>query len=115
MSYTHTTGFTPNASQYQELKDTQEQLAAANALAWLGIVGAIWKHDVISDTGCRIPEEIRSQLFKKQVSGAIGSGVGLLLVKTILQRYGGNIELKSSGPEGTTFVLWLPTKKSKEL
>ncbi|MEW6607491.1 MAG: GAF domain-containing protein [bacterium] len=227
-----------NVRYCQELKDTQEQLAAANALSWLGIVGAFWKHDVIqmahairvnvdtlkkfevsknvldrlnkidseaeaimkvapdlpseevkesvsildvidtavercrhgkkievdfpkpakglfaitasnawltaafeqiiknalrampdegkltiicreegskmlieiSDTGCGIPEKIASQIFKKQVSGAKGSGVGLLLAHTVFLKYGGNIELKSTTPKGTTFIIRLPIK-----
>ncbi|MEW6618947.1 MAG: GAF domain-containing protein [bacterium] len=65
----------------------------------------------VSDTGGGIPEKIKSQLFKNQVRGAKGNGVGLLLVKTILLKYGGNIKLTSTGSKGTTFTLYLPIKR----
>lgn len=65
----------------------------------------------ISNSGQEIPIEIRERLFKEPIpksQGAEGSGVGLLIARTILRHYGGDIELLRTGREGTTFSLWLP-------
>ena len=37
-----------------------------------------------------------------------GHGVGLAIVKRIVERYGGNIVVKSAAREGTTFEVTLP-------
>lgn len=71
-------------------------------------------HVIIKDTGCGIPEEIQSRLFRQPVSGTGQSGMGLLITKNIMLRYGGNIDLENTGAEGTTFRLWLPAKQSGE-
>jgi GAF domain-containing protein len=39
-----------NGRQYEELVHTQEDLAAAATVAWLGIPGAVWSHDVNQKT-----------------------------------------------------------------
>jgi signal transduction histidine kinase len=65
----------------------------------------------ITNTGEAIPDDIRSQLFRVPIpkdEGVEGSGVGLLIARTIMRRYSGDIELLRTGPEGTTFSLWLP-------
>lgn len=65
---------------------------------------------VIGDTGCGIPEKIQNKLFKQPVSGTKGSGMGLLITKNIMLKYGGNIVCENPGPQGTTFRLWLPVE-----
>lgn len=64
----------------------------------------------ITNTGGEIPGEVRDLLFKQPIQrrGSEGSGVGLLIVRTIIRRYGGDIELLHSNPEETTFSFWLP-------
>ncbi|MCP4601097.1 MAG: GAF domain-containing protein [Proteobacteria bacterium] len=65
----------------------------------------------ITNTGKKISENVRARLFKEPIpkdKGKTGSGVGLLIARTIMRRYGGDIELVRTGPEGTTFSLWLP-------
>jgi GAF domain-containing protein/CheY-like chemotaxis protein len=39
-----------NAQQYEALIDTQEQLIAAEALAWMGMTGSNWAHSVAQKT-----------------------------------------------------------------
>jgi len=65
------------------------------------------------DTGPGIPPNIRERLFTRPVPpkdfGA-GTGLGLWLSKLILQKYGGDIEMKeTSEGEGTTMLIRLPT------
>jgi two-component system sensor histidine kinase KdpD len=45
---------------------------------------------------------------KKQRSQATGTGMGLAIVKAILEAHGGGIELASQAGKGTRFTFWLP-------
>ncbi len=65
--------------------------------------------DVI-DSGKGFPNQLRNQLYKGRVVGpGRGSmGIGLLLVKTILNRYGGDIGLPYSDERGNVFPVQLP-------
>jgi GAF domain-containing protein len=65
----------------------------------------------MTDTGQEIPQDVLDHLFKEPIpkdQGVEGSGVGLLIARTIMRRYGGELELLRTGPEGTTFIFWLP-------
>lgn len=63
----------------------------------------------ISDNGKGIPEEKKPYIFVRKVPSTQGLGTGLLITKLILQKYGGDIRLESSGQKGTTFMISLPT------
>ncbi|MGQ9601045.1 MAG: sensor histidine kinase, partial [Anaerolineae bacterium] len=65
----------------------------------------------VSDTGPGIPEEIRAKIGLEPIEkpeDAKGLGMGLLMAQTIVQTYGGEIRVDSTGPTGTTMVIWLP-------
>ena len=67
-------------------------------------------HISISDTGCGIPQNIRTHIFKPFFSTKAqgqGSGLGLAEVARIVQTSGGALRLESS-PQGTSFHLYLP-------
>jgi GAF domain-containing protein len=69
---------------------------------------------LISDTGTGIPNHHQSILFNKPIHKAKkekGSGIGLFLANSIIQVYGGRLEIRSTGPDGTTMALWLPLLK----
>ena len=66
---------------------------------------------VVSDTGGGIPPQALSRLFERQVEkpeGAKGFGIGLLIAQAIIETYDGKIKVESTGPAGTTVVIWLP-------
>ena len=69
---------------------------------------------VISDTGMGIPEEEQSKIFEKfyRVSShrdqVPGTGLGLSVVKQIIQGHGGEISFTSEVNVGTTFTVTLP-------
>jgi len=72
----------------------------------------------VSDTGIGIPEKEQSQIFDEfyRASNARnierdGSGLGLSIVKHIIDRHGGKIEVESKNGNGTTFRLNLPKEK----
>lgn len=68
----------------------------------------------VSDTGSGIPQEVRDKLFQAAISrskGEKGLGVGLLLADTIVQTYGGSIEVGATGPAGTSMVMWFPVER----
>jgi signal transduction histidine kinase len=46
--------------------------------------------------------------------GTRGSGLGLSLVRHILQAHGGNVELKSAPGKGSTFTLVFPLRREEE-
>jgi len=69
----------------------------------------------IKDTGMGIDPEDLPRLFDRffrskraAKSGIPGTGLGLGIVREVLDLYGGDIEVKSKIGEGTTFILWLP-------
>lgn len=65
--------------------------------------------DVV-DQGPGIPESIQARLLEPLFTTKTrGLGLGLALVRSILERHGGSVEIKSSSSEGTVFRLKLPS------
>jgi len=48
---------------------------------------------------------------KKQRIHATGTGMGLAIVKAILDAHGGGIDLESQAGQGTRFTFWLPLER----
>ena len=67
----------------------------------------------ITDTGCGISEESMDTLFTPYVtSKEQGTGLGLCVVKNIVEKHGGKISVSSKPDAGTTFTIRLPAKHS---
>lgn len=71
----------------------------------------------IKDAGIGIPEEARKRMFEKffRAENAIktkvdGTGLGLYIVKMIIENLGGNVWFDSMVDTGTTFYVKIPTK-----
>lgn len=63
----------------------------------------------VADTGGGIPPELRDRVFKLfATTKANGTGVGLAVVRKIVERHGGTIVVESVTPHGTRFVITLP-------
>lgn len=72
----------------------------------------------VADTGSGMDEETRKKIFDKFYQGDTshsteGNGLGLALVKRILQLTDGSISVKSHIGEGTVFTVRLPKVKEK--
>lgn len=70
-----------------------------------------WIVASITDNGSGIPEEIRHRIFDqffttKEVGE--GTGMGLSIVKHVVEKHGGSLRLKSEVGAGTTFTIRLP-------
>lgn len=71
----------------------------------------------ISDTGCGIPEDIRERIFQPFFTtkpAGEGSGLGLDIVRKILDKHGGTIRVESTVGRGSTFEVVLPVKDAVE-
>jgi signal transduction histidine kinase len=73
----------------------------------------------VADEGAGIPPEEQSAVFQKFVRGAAakregirGAGIGLALVKKIIEGHGGSVELESAPGRGSRFTLVLPCHAS---
>ncbi|MGL5754715.1 MAG: sensor histidine kinase [Paraclostridium sp.] len=80
-----------------------------NNKTWVGIK--------VKDDGIGIPINIQDKIFDRFVQGdksmrrkKEGSGIGLSLVKSLVELMDGNIYLESDGKNGTEFTVLLPNK-----
>ncbi|GAA0740533.1 HAMP domain-containing sensor histidine kinase [Clostridium oceanicum] len=72
----------------------------------------------VKDTGIGISEDKKNEIFKKFKQGKLcnngdyneGSGIGLSLVKSIVEAHEGSVQVFSKENEGSEFVVTLPIK-----
>jgi signal transduction histidine kinase len=63
----------------------------------------------IIDTGPGIPEDLQQKIFEPLFSTkGFGVGLGLSIVKDIMEKHNGGVEIKSKTGEGTQAILWFP-------
>jgi two-component system, OmpR family, phosphate regulon sensor histidine kinase PhoR len=74
----------------------------------------------VSDSGIGIPDAEQAALFERffRTSNAVerripGTGLGLYIVKSLVEAHGGVITLRSAAGEGTTFRVELPAAGSR--
>ncbi len=72
-----------------------------------------WVRILIADTGSGIPQEMIRSIFEPFVTtkGERGTGLGLWIVKGIIQNHAGKLSVKSRVGRGTTFKIDLPVVK----
>jgi two-component system OmpR family sensor kinase len=74
----------------------------------------------VADTGLGIPEDELPHIFEelyrgREALGIEGSGLGLALVKAVVERHGGDISIRSRVGQGSVFTLRLPTSPAWSL
>jgi signal transduction histidine kinase len=74
----------------------------------------------VQDNGYGISKERQSRLFQRfyrarqpGTDHIAGTGLGLSLVKTVIERHGGEVWVESEPGQGSTFGFWLPFKAQK--
>jgi signal transduction histidine kinase len=81
-----------------------------------GVVdGWVWVQ--VDDTGCGMSEDVRRRIFEpffttKDVGK--GTGLGLSLSFSIIDKHGGQIQVRSVPGEGSSFRVWLPVDGPKQ-
>lgn len=80
--------------------------------------GNFWVVD-ISDTGVGVPEadigRLGEEFYRVKSEGTVaGSGIGLAIVKKILELHDGRLEIQSKLNEGSTFGVYLPKSSNRK-
>jgi len=73
---------------------------------------------IVRDNGIGIPEAQKAKIFERffRADNAVskvpdGSGLGLSLVKELVEKWGGKVWFESKEGEGTTFFVTIPAAK----
>jgi signal transduction histidine kinase len=113
----------PNIKGDQEMVEQMLENLVSNAIKYTPEGGRIgmtfWPgadetvRIVLSDSGIGIPREELPRLFTEffrasNVKHVIGTGLGLTIVKEIVDQHGGQIDVESEEGLGTTFIIHLP-------
>jgi len=65
----------------------------------------------IADHGPGIPAELMPRLFERGARGSHGMpghGIGLHVVRRVMELHGGSVDVQPNTPQGAVFRLWLP-------
>ena len=80
-----------------------------------------WVTIKVRDNGIGIPDKFKDLVFDRFVQGdkslnrkKEGSGIGLALVKSLIEFHSGSIEINKEYKDGTEFILKLPNIKIEE-
>jgi signal transduction histidine kinase len=65
----------------------------------------------VADNGPGVPDAQKEEIFGKGEKGldSTGAGIGLYLVRSLVESYGGDVSVEDNDPEGAVFVVTLPT------
>jgi PAS domain S-box-containing protein len=64
---------------------------------------------VVRDTGVGIPDELMERIYEPMFSTkSFGVGLGVPIIRNIMEDHGGGVDYSSKAGEGTEVTLWLP-------
>jgi signal transduction histidine kinase len=76
-----------------------------------GDADAPWVRLAVADDGCGMPEEVKARIFDPFFSTKErGTGLGLAVVRQIVDGCGGRVEVQSEPGRGSRFEVWMPTR-----
>jgi two-component system, cell cycle sensor histidine kinase and response regulator CckA len=102
---------------YQAIKDNKGYIEISLEVRKDAIVhGKDYAELTIRDNGCGMDEDTKSRIFDpffttKDIGE--GTGLGLFVVQSIIDKYEGTISVESKKGEGSTFKVYLPILKEK--
>ena len=93
------------------VKHTKDGAVIALGSALVGGRAALW----VRDTGTGVPPEDRLVIFERFGRGEVtvedeGFGLGLSIVRAIVEAHGGTVHVEDAEPHGARFVVTLPTR-----
>jgi PAS domain S-box-containing protein len=62
----------------------------------------------VADDGVGIPPHITDKIFEEGFTTGPGNGLGLYIVRKLVESFGGSIKVEKSVPKGTVFVIEIP-------
>jgi two-component system cell cycle sensor histidine kinase/response regulator CckA len=70
-----------------------------------------------TDSGVGMSEDVRKRIFEPffTTKGPLGTGLGLAVSYSAIERHGGRLEVSSTLGQGSTFTIFLPLTESKEM
>lgn len=87
-------------------------MPAGGSLTVSGATRSPWVVIAVQDTGVGIEAERLPRIFdpfySRRADGTKGTGLGLSIVRSIVERYGGHIDVQSDHGRGTVFTVFLP-------
>ena len=81
-----------------------------DSVEWAGM-GRKGVRIVVADNGSGIPREVRHRLFEPffTTKGEKGTGLGLWVSQSLVEKHGGQLRVRSTPGKGTAFSIFLPS------
>ncbi|MFH2142931.1 MAG: ATP-binding protein [Bacteroidota bacterium] len=103
------------------VKFTQKGEVTLRVKSYIDEADSVWLDFSVSDTGIGIPEEELSGIFDSFSQGCVdttrkfgGTGLGLTIVKNLLELHGSIINVKSKPGKGSVFSFRMKFRKTQE-
>ena len=91
------------------LKNAAESSASGSPIILRMTADTQWLYISVADKGCGISKEYLEKIFEPfHTTKSYGTGLGLPIVKKIIESHNGKLTLKSKEGAGTTFLISLP-------
>ena len=91
------------------LKNAAESSASGSPIILRMTTDTQWLYISVADKGCGISKEHLEKIFEPfHTTKSYGTGLGLPIVKKIIESHNGKLTLKSKEGAGTTFLISLP-------
>ena len=91
------------------LKNAAESSASGSPIILRMTADTHWLYISVADKGCGISKEHLEKIFEPfHTTKSYGTGLGLPIVKKIIESHNGKLTLKSKEGAGTTFLISLP-------